>query len=417
MTPPGVATQLVATTLPPSPIVAGTGFGLVIKAEDGFGTVDTSFDGSVTVSVGVGELGGTVTVTAVQGVATFSGLTIDQPGSYSLSGATAGLTSSTDGITVTAAPADQLMVSGPDRTVTTNSPFDFVVYALDSLGNVATGFNGDVTLSLSNGSGATLGGTLTATAVNGVASFNGLSINQPGDGYIIQATSTGLPVGSSASFAVTNDEFVVTTQPPTSIGAGDDIDLALSAENGSGNVDTSFDGSVTVSLASFGGSTPTLGGTLSVDAVNGVASFSGLTVDQAGFYELSLVSGGVAPIATNSFTVTPAAATQLQVATEPPGAVTAGAGFEVFIAAEDPSGNVDPTFNGSVTLALDNNPGGGTLGWNAHGHGRQRRGHLHRPDDHTPGSGYTLQATTTGLISATTSAFDVTPLEWPRSWW
>ena len=410
VTPAGVATQLIMTTVPPSPIVAGTGFGLVIKAEDGFGTVDTSFDGRVTVSVGVGEIGGTVTVVAVQGVATFSGLTIDQPGSYALSGAATDLTDSTNTITVTAGPVDQLMVSGPDGVVTTNTPFGFVVSALDSLGNVATGFNGDVTLSLSNASSVIMDGTLTATAVNGVASFHGLSINQPGNGYVIQAASTGLPVASSASFAVTNDELVVTTEPPTSIGAGNDIDMVVSAENGSGNVDTSFDGSVTVSLASFGASTPSLGGKLTLDAVNGVASFSDLTVDQAGLYEMSVASSGVAPTSTNPFTINPAAATQLVVTTPPPGEVTVGVGFPVGFSAEDPYGNVVTSFSGSVVVSLAGNPGSATLGGTIAMNAVAGVAVFTNLTLNTNASGYKFQASSTGLTNAVTGPVDVTPV-------
>jgi hypothetical protein len=58
--------------------------------------------------------------------------------------------------------------------------------------------------------------------------------------------------------------------------------------------------------------------------------------------------------------VAAAPATQLAVTSQPPG-VTAGAGFSVTVAAQDANGNVDHTYNGSVTLALANNPGGATL--------------------------------------------------------
>ena len=74
--------QLVVTTQPPSNVTAGSRFGLVVKAENGKGAVDSSFDGSVTLADAsfLQTLGGTTTVTAAKGVATFSGLTIDQTG-------------------------------------------------------------------------------------------------------------------------------------------------------------------------------------------------------------------------------------------------------------------------------------------------------------------------------------------------
>ena len=65
-------------------------------------------------------------------------------------------------------------------------------------------------------------------------------------GYTLQATSTGLTAGTSSAFNVTN-QLVVTTQPPGSsrpVGFG----LVVKVEDGLGNVVTSFDGNVTVSL-------------------------------------------------------------------------------------------------------------------------------------------------------------------------
>ena len=78
------ATQLVVTTQPPGSVTAGSGFGLVVTAEDGFGNVDSSFTGSVTLALANNPdgatLGGTVTVNAGAGVATFTGLTLDKAG-------------------------------------------------------------------------------------------------------------------------------------------------------------------------------------------------------------------------------------------------------------------------------------------------------------------------------------------------
>ena len=70
------ATQLVFTTPPPDPITAGQAFTVVVSAEDPYGNVDTSFNGSVTITL-PGEPGFTATVQAQDGVATFTGLTVD----------------------------------------------------------------------------------------------------------------------------------------------------------------------------------------------------------------------------------------------------------------------------------------------------------------------------------------------------
>jgi hypothetical protein len=80
------------------------------------------------------------------------------------------------------------------------------VAALDVLGNPATSFNGSVTIAISKNGGllmpGTLSGTKTVTAVNGVATFADLSIDQVGNGYTLQVTASGLTGAESKSFNV-----------------------------------------------------------------------------------------------------------------------------------------------------------------------------------------------------------------------
>lgn len=57
-----------------------------------------------------------------------------------------------------------------------NSSGGVVVTVRDASGNTASGYSGSVTLALSsNPGGGTLSGTKTVTAVNGVATFTGIS--------------------------------------------------------------------------------------------------------------------------------------------------------------------------------------------------------------------------------------------------
>ena len=82
----GVATlttsQLVVTTQPPASVTAGSGFGLTVTAENNSGSPITTFNGTVTVALannpGGATLGGTLTATASNGVATFSGPVAEQ---------------------------------------------------------------------------------------------------------------------------------------------------------------------------------------------------------------------------------------------------------------------------------------------------------------------------------------------------
>ncbi len=101
-----VVTQLVITT--PSTITAGNEFAVTVAAEDANNLVVTNFSGSETLSLAAGPgstLGGTLTVSATSGVATFGGLTLDTAGSGYQLGATSGtLTGTSSSFTVSPVP-------------------------------------------------------------------------------------------------------------------------------------------------------------------------------------------------------------------------------------------------------------------------------------------------------------------------
>jgi len=85
------------------------------------------------------------------------------------------------------------------------SPIDpeVKVEALDSLGNVATGFSGMVRVALgSNPSRGTLSGTVRVAALSGVAFFDTLVINRAGSGYTLVASAPGMVSVTSAPFTV-----------------------------------------------------------------------------------------------------------------------------------------------------------------------------------------------------------------------
>jgi hypothetical protein len=81
------------------------------------------------------------------------------------------------------------------------------VTVVDVQGNPVSSFNGVVSIAIGrNGSPlipGTLSGTRDVNAVNGVATFSDLRIDQIGDRYTLWATSSGLPPGESANFNIT----------------------------------------------------------------------------------------------------------------------------------------------------------------------------------------------------------------------
>src|SRR5438874_7437929 len=67
------------------------------------------------------------------------------------------------------------------------------VTVTDGNGKVATKSTAQVTIALqANPGGGTLGGTLTQTAVDGVATFADLNLTKAATGYTLKASSTGL---------------------------------------------------------------------------------------------------------------------------------------------------------------------------------------------------------------------------------
>ncbi|MGE0495481.1 MAG: hypothetical protein AB7S38_40120 [Vulcanimicrobiota bacterium] len=163
-----------------------------------------------------------------------------------------------------------------------------------------------VTLTLANAPGATLMGTTTVNAVNGVATFPGLSVDIVGTGYTLNASSPGLTGASSSAFNVTPDaaNAALVTVQPQNIDAGGMIPpVTVDLRDAFGNIDTNSNAAVTVALVPVNGGTGTLGGTTMVNAVNGVAIFNDLTVDTQGQYMLVFSSPGLTDGPSSNFSV------------------------------------------------------------------------------------------------------------------
>jgi dUTPase len=412
VTPVGLATHLIVLNQPPSEVNAGSGFGLVIEAVDDLGNLDSTYHGAMALGLNgdfFGTLQGTTSVTAVNGKGTFSGLTIDAPDSYTISATSDGLKSTSTAPFNINPISTQLLVLSPAANVQTNSLFSITVQAVDSFGRVNPLFNGSITVALHDSTGGVLSGVLTENALNGQATFSGLKLNQAGAGYTLQASTSGLASGISIPFEVISDQLTVTTPPANNIVAGAPFGLVVMAKNGAGNTDTAFNGSITISPESiFGDPSSILSGVRTVTATNGVATFTGLALNQAGNQTLS-ISGLGTFAATQSILVNPGPATHFQVLSQPPVAVTAGAGFEVTIAAEDALGNLVSDFSGNITVALANHQGNATLGGILTAAAVDGSVEFSGLTINQPGASFTLQANGGSLSAITTSAIQVTP--------
>jgi uncharacterized repeat protein (TIGR03803 family) len=219
---PDVPTQVAFPAAPPA-AVAGAVLSpaVTVDVEDANGNVVTTDNSTVTLAIASGPtggtLGGTVSATAVDGVATFSNLSLSAPGAYTLTASDAALTSATSAsFTITPLPAGVPAALAFAATPTTGfagvalTPA-VIVSVEDGGGNVVSTDNSTVTLAIASGpSGAALGGTVSATAVNGVATFSNLSLNDAGD-YTLTATDGALTAATSASITIAAPSPIVPT--------------------------------------------------------------------------------------------------------------------------------------------------------------------------------------------------------------
>ena len=161
-------------------------------------------------------------MTAYNGVATFSGLTMTTAASgytfvVSGGGLGEGITSA---INVTPAAASQVVITTePPATVKLSSPFSIQASIEDAYGNLVTTATNIISVALAaNPTGAVLGGTLSASANGGVAAFANLTINKVGNGYTLQLSSASLTGATTTAIDVTKNgkSAIIVAAPVTS---------------------------------------------------------------------------------------------------------------------------------------------------------------------------------------------------------
>ena len=353
---PGTATQLVFGTQP-----SNTGAGssitpaVTVQVEDANNNVVTTSTASVTMAIGTnpggGTLGGTTSVNAVNGVATFGNLSINKTGTgYTLAASSTGLTGATsNAFNITPGAASKVVFSQqPTNTQAGSSITPAVtVQVEDANNNLVTTSTASITVAIGTNPGSgTPSGTLTQSAVNGIATFGNLSINKTGTGYTLTANSTGLTGATSTSFNITPgtaSKLAFNVQPSTTT-AGQAISPAVTVQvqDANGNVVTTDTSSVTIAISSGGAFSA--GSTLTVAASSGVATFSNLVPTVAGSFTLSASDGSLTSATSNSFTVNAGALSKFvfSTITSPQ---TAGTAFNVTVTAEDANGNTVTNYN------------------------------------------------------------------------
>jgi hypothetical protein len=166
------------------------------------------------------------------------------------------------------------------------------VLVRDASNNIVANSSAPVTLGIGSNPGAgTLSGTITRNAVNGVATFPGLTIDKAGVGYTLTANSVSLSGATSQPFTVTGGLFaqIAFTTPASGGTAGIawTTQPVVKAQDIGGNTITTGQGSgASIGLAIVSG-TGTTGATLTcttnpLQATAGVAAFGSCRINLAG---------------------------------------------------------------------------------------------------------------------------------------
>jgi hypothetical protein len=253
--PPGSGPIRLVFTGPPSSAMRDSAIKPPVQVTvfDSLGNKLTTFTGDVSIAlvkdgsvVGPAQLRGSTQVPVSAGVATFADLSIDQVGNgYTLG---ASLTSGGDTIESRAfnvtpvpppppPPATQLAFTQPPQSTQTGAVMAPVqVTAQDASGATVPTFTGAITITL-NPSSVTLSGTKVHDAVNGVATFSGLSISQAGTGYTLTATASGLSEATSNTFNIAAPPPTTGDLTVTTVTTGSDFDpdaYTVAVDGGSG---------------------------------------------------------------------------------------------------------------------------------------------------------------------------------------
>ena len=371
-------------------------------------------------TLGGGVLGSASTQTNSSGIASNTWTLGSLVGLQRASASVNGLTGSPALFDATALPiaqpvatALQIVTSLSSMVAGTGLSSDLVVRAVDAAGNVVTNYTNPITVTLgANPGGATLLGTRTITPVNGVATFDDLSLQKAASGYTLVTTASGLTSATSNAFSVTNAAAAILASVsgnnqsalvgallgnPLSVRVTDafanpvaGVPVAWSPVLGGGSLGNSTTQTNTSGVAT---NTWTLGSLVGLQRAS--ASVSGLAGSPSFFDATGLP-------------LPQPVATALEMTTSVSSIVAGTALSGLVIRAVDEAGNVVPNYANPITVALGNNPGSATLLGTRTVTPTNGVATFDDLSLQKAASGYTIVATASGLTGATSNAFNVT---------
>ena len=343
-----------------------------VAIQDNVGTTMADVTGPVTLALqdnpGNDHLRGTVTVDAVDGIATFDTLRV----LYAGAGYT--LVATAPGVASAVSDAFAIVPAAPVRLGFVQQPTDVVagaaivppvtVQAWDLFDNPATNYTAAIAVGLNtNPGGAVLGGTLVRQLADGVATFHDLTLDRAGAGYTLVAGDGMLPQAVSEAFgvgpaAVASLQVIGLADPFT---AGHNGVLLVSARDQLGNVITNFNDTIHFSS---GDSLAVLPDDYTFQADDhGWHAFTGVSLRTAGVQTVTVASTSDASIeGSRTVLVMPAPAAALAFTVQPTdGRSLTSLAPAVAVTLRDEFGNTASESHQQVTLSIASGPSGAAI--------------------------------------------------------
>jgi hypothetical protein len=386
----GVGTQLSFSTQPgggTDAVAWPTQPGVtVLDANSNVAVADAS---TVTLSINTGTPGSLSGCTPSEslGVVSFSGCSINKPGTYTLKatdsvGGVTTATSSSLGITL--GPVTQaVFTTQPGGSVGENANFTQPVVTLEDAGGnvVTTDTTSTVTLSVNTYSAGASGGSTQGSVTGcsqaisaGVVTFSNCKITgaAAAGSYTLKATDsdTGNPsTNSSGTVSITagvGTQTIFSAQPGGSVGENVAFTQpVVTILDANGNVAIANASTVVIGVNGFTAATTgystqgTVTGCNTPTESQGTFTFSGCKITgtkAAGSYTLKATDSGIATpaVATGIVTITPGAATSVAFSTQPGGSVGENVAFTQPVATVyDTNSNVATSDSSTVTIGVN----------------------------------------------------------------
>ena len=275
---PAVASRLVVISQPASPVTVGSLGEYKVAVEDAYGNVITTDNSTLSVTTtDDSTLSGTLSTNAINGQADFADLTSYVAGNRYLTFTDAGLTPTDSNIVsvVAGAPVKLAFFQQPQNTAAGGSIGAVLLSVEDAYGNPVLTDHSTVTL-ISDDSTA-ISTSVSATVTDGAAVFNTLTSQLTGLHALTASDGLFAPVNSTPwmTYAGAASRLVIAAQPVTAnfgqtLGA-----ISVEVTDAYGNVVTTDHSAITLSGTD-------LTGTTTVNAQNGLAVFSDLTLNTDG---------------------------------------------------------------------------------------------------------------------------------------